>query len=162
MAENSAGTDEGGPEAGGPRLYNSKIVSNYIKLMRDKYPSVSVAALLAEVGIETYQVDDQGHWFTQDEIDRFHESIARVTGESNIAREAGRYNASPAGRSIVARYVFGLAGPAKVYETISKIAGSFTRSTRRPRSTRRSARSPAASRARPATSRRGSARTGSS
>jgi len=113
-----------------PRLYNSKIVANYIRLIRKKYSYVDIDRLLAEAGMEHYQIEDQGHWFTQAEIDRFHAILARASSDPGIAREAGRYNASPDGIGIVSRYIFGLAGPARVYETIGKIASNFTRSTR--------------------------------
>jgi HD-GYP domain-containing protein (c-di-GMP phosphodiesterase class II) len=113
-----------------PRLYNSKIIENFLKLIRKQHPRVDVESIIARSGMERYQIEDEGHWFTQEQVDRFYESLVHETGDPGIAREAGRFDASPDGIGIVSRYIFGLAGPAKVYETIGKIAGNFTRSTR--------------------------------
>lgn len=119
----AAATDE-------PPLYSSKIILTYLKLLAARYPFVDRAALLEHAGMEAWEVEDDGHWFTQSQVDRFYERLAKLTGNPGIAREAGRYNAAPEGFGLAARYVFGLAGPAKVFETIGKLAGTFTRSTR--------------------------------
>jgi HD-GYP domain-containing protein (c-di-GMP phosphodiesterase class II)/predicted hydrocarbon binding protein len=80
--------------------------------------------------MKSYQVEDEGHWFTQEQVDLFHEHLSKITGDPNISREAGRYSASPEGLGLMSRYVFGLTGPAKAFELISKLAGRLTRSTR--------------------------------
>jgi hypothetical protein len=113
-----------------PALYSSKITLTYLKLIKSRYSYINVTELLAYAGMEPYQVEDDGHWFTQDQVDRFHERLVILTGNHSISREAGRYNASPEGLGVIPRYVFGLAGPAKAFETIGKIAASLTRSTK--------------------------------
>lgn len=121
-------TSQAAHQAGEP-LYNSKIVDNYLKLIRHKYAYIDVQELLSYAGMEAYQVEDEGHWFTQEQIDLFHERLSQATGVENIAREAGRYSASPDGLGWMSRYVLGLAGPATAFEVISKLAGRLTRST---------------------------------
>jgi len=111
-------------------LYSSKIIVTYLRLIRKKYAYVDVPDLLRYAGMEPYEVEDDGHWFTQTQVDRFYERLEKLTGAPGLAREAGRFNASPEGFGEVARYVFGLAGPARVFETIGKLAANFTRSTR--------------------------------
>ena len=111
-------------------LYNSKIVSNYLKLIQRNYAYVDIPALLEYATMKTYQVEDEGHWFTQEQVDLFHERLSKLTGNPNISREAGRYSASPEGLGVMSRYVLGLAGPAKAFDVISKLAGRLTRSTR--------------------------------
>jgi len=119
----SAAMDEG------PPLYNSNIIITFLKLIKSKYSYVDVTELLEAAGMEAYQVEDGAHWFTQQQVDRFYDRLVRLTGNPGIAREAGRYNASPEGLGLMARYVFGFAGPAKVFEAIGKFAGNLTRST---------------------------------
>jgi HD-GYP domain-containing protein (c-di-GMP phosphodiesterase class II) len=113
-----------------PGLYNSKIIRNYIGLLRKRYPQIDVEGLISESRMERFQIEDDGHWFTQAEVDGFYELVAKATGNPDIAREAGRYNALPEGFGIASRYVFGLAGPAMVFGAIGKLATNFTRSTR--------------------------------
>jgi HD-GYP domain-containing protein (c-di-GMP phosphodiesterase class II) len=112
-----------------PPLYNSNIISTFLKLIKSRYSYVNIIELLSYAGMELYQVEDDGHWFTQEQVDRFYERLVKMTGNHGIAREAGRYNASPEGLGMMARYVFGFAGPAKVFEAIGKFAGNLTRST---------------------------------
>ncbi|MFC1837754.1 HD-GYP domain-containing protein [Thermodesulfobacteriota bacterium] len=110
-------------------LYNSRIVDNYIKLIKAKYSYIDVEDLLKFARMETYQVKDEAHWFTQNHINRFHERLKEVTGNRDIAREAGRYAASPDALGIMRRYVLGLIGPQNAYELIGNYASKFTKST---------------------------------
>src|SRR6056297_3946810 len=111
-------------------LYNSRIINSYIKLIKRKYPSVNISELLEFADMKPQEVDDQGHWFTQTQVDRFYERSVVLTGNENIAREAGRYAASPESIGAMRQYVLGLAAPAKVYELIGKTTRNFTRSSK--------------------------------
>jgi hypothetical protein len=53
-------------------LYNSRIIDTYIKLLKRKYSFVDVDEVLEYAGMKAYEVADQGHWFSQTQIDRFH------------------------------------------------------------------------------------------
>ena len=113
-----------------PPIYNSRIIDAYIKLIRHKYSFINVSDLLGYAGMEPHEVADQGHWFTQEQIDRFHKRLVQLTGKTNIAREAGRYSASPEAIGVMRQYVLGMMSPARVYETIGKATANFTRSCR--------------------------------
>jgi HD-GYP domain-containing protein (c-di-GMP phosphodiesterase class II) len=115
---------------GEPALYNSSIINTYIKMVKVRYPYVSVAALLGQAAMEPYQVEDEGHWFTQSQVDRFYEALVRLTGKTDIAREAGQYAASPEAIGGKSRFILGFIGPALVFEMVDKIADKFTRSAR--------------------------------
>ena len=52
-------------------LYNSRIINNYIKLIKSQYSYINVEELLKYAGMELYQIEDEGHWFTQNQIDKF-------------------------------------------------------------------------------------------
>ncbi|MDO8685108.1 MAG: hypothetical protein Q7J78_00385, partial [Clostridiales bacterium] len=111
-------------------LYNSRIINTYIKLIRSRYNYINIGELLSYAKIEPYQVEDEGHWFTQEQINLFYERLKKLSGNKDIAREAGRYSASPDALGIMRPYVLGLVGPAKAYEIVGKIASNFTRSSR--------------------------------
>jgi len=110
-------------------LYSSRIVDNFIKLIRQKYTQIDVVELLRYAGMKPYEVADQGHWFTQSQINRFHERLSQLTQNENIAREAGRYAASPEANGVMRQFFLGMVGPATAYEMISKGATNFTRAT---------------------------------
>jgi len=68
-------------------LYNSRITNKYLKMLRQRYPQVDLGALLRSAGMELHQVEDQGHWFTQWQINCFQEKLRELTGNPGIARE---------------------------------------------------------------------------
>ncbi|MFZ2630980.1 MAG: HD domain-containing phosphohydrolase [Desulfosalsimonadaceae bacterium] len=114
----------------GKPLYNSRIIHSYVQLLKKRYPDVNVKALMDDAGMKPHEVDDQGHWFTQHQIDRFYERLVALTGNENIAREAGRFSASPETIGVMRQYILGMATPAKAYQFIEKASAGFTRSSR--------------------------------
>jgi HD-GYP domain-containing protein (c-di-GMP phosphodiesterase class II) len=116
-------------EKGGPALYNSRIIDNYLKLIKNKYSYINTGELLCYADIKSYEVADQGHWFTQEQVNRFQEKLLELTGNPNIDREAGRYSASPDAIGVMRQYILGMVSPATVFELVGKVAGNFTRSS---------------------------------
>ncbi|KPK30427.1 MAG: hypothetical protein AMK70_14275, partial [Nitrospira bacterium SG8_35_1] len=112
-----------------PQLYNSRIVDNYIKLIKSRYNFIDINQLLQHAGMESYQVADEGIWFTQTQINKFHSKLKELTGNKDIAREAGRYAASPDALGAMRRYILGLIGPQSAYELSEKTAAKFTKSS---------------------------------
>lgn len=108
-------------------LYNSRIINTYIKYIRKCYEHININELYKYANIEPYEVADQNHWFTQEQINRFHEKLSELTGSANIAREAGRYAASPEAIGIMRQYVLGMVNPAQAYELAGKLVNQFSR-----------------------------------
>lgn len=111
-------------------LYNSRIIHSYVQMLKKRYPDVDIREILEHAGMKPQEVDDQGHWFTQTQIDRFYQRLVDVTGNERIAREAGRFSAAPETIGAMRQYVLGMATPAKVYQFIEKGSTGFTRSSR--------------------------------
>jgi signal transduction histidine kinase len=110
-------------------LYNSRIVNAYVKLIQRRYPQVDLRAVLEDSGIEPYEVNDEGHWFTQREVDRFFDCLVLATGNPGIAREAGHFGASEESPGIMRKYLVGLIGPANAFSTIRNSSAILTRSS---------------------------------
>src|SRR6266567_3727477 len=110
------------------QLYNSRIIDAYIKLVKSKYSHVNLGELLDHAGMKAYEIADQGHWFSQGQIDRFHEKLVHLTANTNIAREAGRYAASPDALGVMRQYALGLIDPANAFALIDRASSNFTRS----------------------------------
>ena len=110
-------------------LYSSRIIKTYIAFIKQKYSYVNIDEILSYAKMEPYQVEDETHWFTQEQIDLFYEKLEKLTGNKNIAREAGRYAASPEAIGVMRQYVLGLVGPAKLFEIVGKVANNFTKSS---------------------------------
>lgn len=112
-----------------PRIYNSRLIDIYLKLIRSKYPHVNIGHLLQQSGMELYEVDDQGTWFTQGEVNRFYEMVVKATGNENIAREAGRYAASPDALGTMRKNTLALLGPFKAFSLLGKLTENLTKSS---------------------------------
>lgn len=110
-------------------LYNSRIVDTYIKLLRKKYPFVDLDELLSYAQMKDYEVADPGHWFTQCQIDLFHQKLVEFTGNEKISREAGRYAASPEALGHIGHWILSFMDPATAFTHFSKIIPRFTRSS---------------------------------
>ncbi len=109
-------------------LYNSKIILAYVRFAERRYAGININEVLAYAGIETYQLADQDHWFTQAHMDLFQERLVELTGNGDIAREAGRYAASSSSMGIIRSYALSFVNPLKLCEMIGKTAGFFARS----------------------------------
>lgn len=112
-----------------PPLYNSRIFDTYLKLLVKRYPHVRIDELLDHAGMSPHEVRDPGHWFTQEHADRFHEALVRMTGNRSVAREAGRFAASPEALGPLRQYLLGLVGPARGFALVNRAAALFTRSS---------------------------------
>ena len=110
-------------------LYNSRIIDSYIKLIKSRYPHIDVGNLLRSSDMKAYEVADQNHWFTQRQVNRFHEVLQNLTGNLKIAREAGRYATSPDATGVMRQYIMGFSTPEKAYEMIGRATRNFTRSS---------------------------------
>ena len=109
-------------------LYNSRIIDTFVKLIKRDYSYINLGELLSYAKMEPYEVEDEGHWFTQEQVDLFYEKLVKLTGNKDIAREAGRYTASPEAIGVMRQYILGLLGPTIVYGMAGKIASNFTKS----------------------------------
>ena len=111
-------------------LYNSRLLSAYLELLRTKYPDVNIREILAYAKIELHEVSDEGCWFTQLQIDRFYKKTLMLTGSNNIAREAGRVAASPGAIGAMRQYTLGLLGPNAVFQILSKATKNLTHASK--------------------------------
>ena len=111
-----------------PKLYNARVLDAYLKLIRAKYPHINIPQLVHASGMESYEVEDQATWFTQSQINRFYANVVQATGNENIARESGRYAASPDALGTMRQNALALLGPAKAFDVIGKLSENLTRS----------------------------------
>jgi HD-GYP domain-containing protein (c-di-GMP phosphodiesterase class II) len=107
-------------------LYNSRIVSSYVRFIERHYDYVNIDDLLLHAKIERYQVEDEDHWFTQEQINLFQEALVRLTNNRNISREVGRYAVDSLG--VVKSYALGYMNAGKVCEMLGKAANKVVKS----------------------------------
>jgi PAS domain S-box-containing protein len=108
-------------------LYSSRVMNTYVEYLKTYYPDIEIDPILAYAGTTRHEVEDPGHWFTQQQTDRFYETVAARTGNPHIAREAGRFTVSGENLGTAKQYIIGLMNPATVYLMIGKLVRTLSR-----------------------------------
>ena len=108
-------------------LYNSRIFKSYVEYLNRYFPDIDIAPLLKYANIEAYQLDDEGHWLTQEQSDRFNTIIAKKTRDKDISRKVGRYSATSRASGALGQYVTGLITPATAYTILEKLNAHLSR-----------------------------------
>lgn len=91
------------------------------------HPDIDVAPIIQAAGMTEYEIEDQTHWFTQEQVDRFYNRISEATGDPGIARKAGRYATSTAGLGVSKQYLLSLLNLSTLYLLIEKVYSVFSR-----------------------------------
>ncbi len=102
-------------------LYNSRIIRTYVEYLNRHYPNLDMDAIMKYSGMTIHEVQDGAHWFTQGQVDRFHECVADKTGNPRIAREAGRFAASSEGLGAAKQYTLGFVSLSAIYLIMGKL-----------------------------------------
>jgi PAS domain S-box-containing protein/putative nucleotidyltransferase with HDIG domain len=110
-------------------LYNSRIINSYVEYLKRYLPDIDIAPLLKYAEIETYQLNDEGHWLTQKQSDRFHEILVQMTQDPNIAGKVGRYSTTSRASGALGQYLLGFINPSTAYAFLGKINARISRAT---------------------------------
>jgi PAS domain S-box-containing protein/putative nucleotidyltransferase with HDIG domain len=109
-------------------LYNSRIIKTFMEYLASHYPGLDTKSVLDYARITIYQLNDEGHWFNQKQVDLFHEIVVQLTGNPDIALEAGRYAPFSSASGAMANYVAGFITPGAAYSVMAKLYKQVSRS----------------------------------
>jgi PAS domain S-box-containing protein len=102
-------------------LYNSRIIKSFTEYLGVYHSHLNLIPILDYAGITSYQLDDEGHFFTQTQVDRFYEILVKMTGDPGIARKVGHYMPFSKASGNVAQYTLGFITPSAAYAVIGKL-----------------------------------------
>jgi PAS domain S-box-containing protein len=108
-------------------LYNSVVIKSYIDYLEITYPNLNIKELLACSNIANYELEDRGHWLTQEQVNSFQAYAEQATGNLNIAREAGRHIASAKSSSLLRQSLAAFISPYMAYWALEKVVSTMTR-----------------------------------
>ncbi len=109
------------------KLYHIRLINTYLEYIQKNYPDIDIDEILDYAGLSRYELDDMGFWFTQEQSDRFYEIVREKTGNPDIAREAGRMEATSKSYDAVRQYVYGFLTPGVAYGLVESIGNKVTR-----------------------------------
>jgi PAS domain S-box-containing protein len=108
-------------------LYNSRIIKNYVEYINTHHPEVDARVILNDAGMTTYQLEDGGHWFSQRQVDLFHEGVINQTNDKNISRHVGQYSTLSKASGLMRQYIIGFMTPSAAYSVLGKLYHLFSR-----------------------------------
>jgi PAS domain S-box-containing protein len=111
----------------GKPLYNSRIISTFIEYIKKTRPNIDIQDLLSDSSINPYEVADEGHWFTQRQVDCFADILMKRTQDPSVFREAGRYMAASKSVSALRQFLLAFITPVQAYSMLGKILSYLDR-----------------------------------
>ena len=110
-----------------PQIYSSRILKSYLHCMDARYPEADIDIILQHADISKYELDDPGHWFNQQQVDRFFEKTVEITGNPAIAREAGRFAVLNETAGPIRQLALGLLKVSSIYLLLAKLYPMLSR-----------------------------------
>jgi len=102
-------------------VYNSMIARTYVEYLGKNYPDIDPGPILEYAGMSRHEIEDPGYWYSQHQVNKFHEILVKKTGNPNISREVGRYAALSKGPGTLKKYALGFMSPIFAYLMIDKL-----------------------------------------
>ncbi len=110
------------------RPYNALLFDNYLNYLKDFYPQIDRVKLLNDAGIESWEMDI-GHWFSQEEVERFYDAVLKVTGNPNIAIEAGRHTVYVLPKNFMRETALGFLTPDAFFDKLNQMMPLYCKVT---------------------------------
>ncbi|OPY84026.1 MAG: Blue-light-activated protein [Syntrophus sp. PtaU1.Bin208] len=110
-------------------LYNSRVIITFLEYLKQKRPDVDIEGILRDSGISSYELEDEGHWLTQKQVDGFHDALMERTHDAAIFREAGRFMSSSKSAKAIRQFILAFLSPIQAYFMLGKIASYLNRGT---------------------------------
>ncbi|MFH1974944.1 MAG: PAS domain S-box protein [Pseudomonadota bacterium] len=108
-------------------LYNTRIIKSFAEYISKYHPQLDMMPILNYAGITTYQLEDEGHWLTQTQVDRFYEILVKTVGDPDLARKAGQYAPFSKAAGNVSQYTLGFMTPSAAYTVLGKLYPHMSR-----------------------------------
>ena len=108
-------------------LYNTRIIKSFVEYLNHFLPQIDLIPILDSAGITTYQLEDEGHYLTQTQVDRFYETLVKETDDPGIARKVGHYMPFSKASGNVSQYTLGFITPSAAYAVLGKLYPHMSR-----------------------------------
>jgi len=108
-------------------LYNSRVIATFLDYFKKSQIDVDIDKLLLESNISLYELEDEGHWLTQKQVDAFSDAMMQQIHDPSLFREAGRFMTSAQSLSVIRQFMLGFITPMQAYLRIPKVAGYINR-----------------------------------
>ena len=71
--------------------------------------------------LKPIRLDDEGHWLTQKQVDRFHKILVQKINDPDISRKVGRFSSTSRASGALGQYLLGFINPAMAYAVLENL-----------------------------------------
>ena len=108
-------------------LYNSRVIKSFAEYLNIYHPQLDMVPILDYAKISVYQFEDEGHYLTQTQVDRFYEILVKTLRDPGIARKVGQYMPFSKASGNVSQYTLGFITPSAAYTVLGKLYPHMSR-----------------------------------
>jgi PAS domain S-box-containing protein len=108
-------------------LYNSGILGNYIHYLQSRQPDVDIDALLRCCEITRFDLNDEGHFFSQQQINAFHQCLDERVSDPDLAYKVGLHALYMKSTGTVMQYGLQFITPHTMYKAVDRIYPKWSR-----------------------------------
>ncbi len=120
MARASSSTDQSVFSDRTP-LYNSGIIGNYINYLESHHVDLDTGELLRCSGLTRFDINDEGHFLSQAQINRFHRCLDEALNDPKIAYKVGLHALRMKSTGTIKQYGLQFITPATMYKAVDRI-----------------------------------------
>ncbi len=110
-----------------PPIYNSRVLKLYAAFLNAHYPHIDLLTIIKEAHLTKFEIEDPGHWLTQEQVDLFHQKALEASGRADIAREVGRFATLSDVTGPIKKHLLGLLNISSIYLLLAKLYPMLSR-----------------------------------
>lgn len=108
-------------------LYNSGILGNYINYLESHDVDLDTGDLLHCSGLTRFDINDEGHFLTQEQINRFHHCLDKRLADPKIAYKVGQHALTMKSTGTLMQYGLQFVTPGAMYKAVDRIYPKWSR-----------------------------------
>ena len=108
-------------------LYNSGILANYIHFLETHHIEIDTDALLNCCGLTRFDLNDEGQFLSQEQVNTFHECLSKIIDDPDIAYRVGQYALYTKSTQPLMQYGFQFITPESMYKAVDRVYPKWSR-----------------------------------
>ena len=108
-------------------LYNSGIIGNYINYLESRHVDLDTDELLRCSGLTRFDINDEGHFLNQAQINQFHRCLDEVLNDSKISYKVGLHALQMKSTGTLKQYGLQFITPAAIYRAVDRLYPRWAR-----------------------------------
>ena len=108
-------------------LYNSGILGNYVNYIQSQKLDLDIDELLNCSGITRFDLNDEGHFFTQRQINTFHQCLNERLSDPDIAYKVGQHALYMKSTGTIMQYGMQFITPQTMYKALDRVYPKWSR-----------------------------------